>query len=336
MRSLRPIYAKSEIEKKVIAQQSSDLFKEQFHHASQNLVFDLISKIREALANYEIENPAGQDYHVVYCLYSLKRETDYIEKLPSAALDDVREQYFALAGMLWVYFGKVDNEYNQTLAQTVLGVLDQHPLAEADSKVAYSAMREKWKTQLPDLLTYRCQLEDDYRHACRLLYRSLKKKRSHEPNYISKGDDVLFSIQRLKAEQDKAMPLAFDIKYYTAVLKNTKALVEEPHNVRLQKDYAVLVKYCKDEKSSRGLKVAGAMLVFLGGVIAAGCVGLKIASLGVAAPLTTLGIFGGVAAIGLGCVLYKGGKESGPRKRMNALSAAAAKTSNSVNQYTKY
>lgn len=115
-----------------------------------------------------------------------------------------------------------------------------------------------------------------------------------------------------------------DTKFYTHVLRQTRALLKTPEDEGVRNHYGKLRATVKHGQSSFCKKMFGAMCMFFGCVLIAGSITIKVMTGGLSTPLTTGTLVGGIALFGVGAAFFKGGMTKGLQKHFSRATKLAS------------
>ncbi len=281
----------------------------------------LLSKSVLCIATYEKSNPADQPENIRICLAETIGKLDVISAMPAADAATARNKYYHLCGMLWTLLDRVDS--NANLAREMIAILRDHSLDSEETKEAYSAL----KKLNPDLMRDMTSADLVYMQYAQYdaAYKYLQDTLEFMPNNVAKpwmdmchrAHEVMTSVNVRKLKAVENGEPEFDVKYHTSILHKTADLIRDPGNQQLQQEYHQLIEHNKDGKPSLAKKICGAMLMFLGAVVVAASVALKVVSVGIAAPLTVAGMIGGGVIFAAGLGLFGWGMRKGTSKKMD-------------------
>lgn len=287
----------------------------------QVLLQSLMGYIRQEMASYEKSFPAGQSPHVQLCLYQIEVYLAFIETLRVENVEQGKNLYFALCGMLWSVLARVDKPQDQTLAQSIRCMLREHDMHKQNSLDEYNLFCTHYRHQLPpvtpSIVSYhlskrfdevRKQLEGE-------LYRDRYRHTFALADLKAKARGVITEVVCYKFECE-SMKKPFDYKLYSSIFATTKQLMLNPGNDALKVDYEYLMSLNKQGASSSKQMIAGVMLAFAGAVtVAATCIGEAVSactSAAVTFPVKALGF----ATIMLGVMMFGAGRSYGTTSAM--------------------
>lgn len=297
----------------------------------ETLINQLAALVRERFAAYEDAHPANQDEHVRLCLAETELRLQFILALPSASLEETRNKYYQLCGMLWEMLDRVDGNADMEFLEMLMAILRSHPLDPTETKFEWLRLRRAWPDNIRDLtFADLSQLQYlDYDQA----YQTLRNMLDCIPDKGVKawndlrvaGMGVLYSIDEQKVKAVKHADPRFDIKYHTTVLKKTAQVVSDPGNPQLRQQYHRLTGHNKDGKPSLAKKIIGAVCMFLGAAAAvASGVMMAVKSVN---PFTISGAAGGGTLFAFGAGLFGWGMRKGSNRKMANFEKAAERAS---------
>lgn len=298
-----------------------DVQSAQFCQEPRALFQSLINSIRKQMADYERVFPAGQSPHIQLCLYQIEVYLAFMETLPVESIDQQKNLYFALCGMLWSVLDRVDNPQDQSLAQSILLVFCEHRMQREDSLHEYNQFCSFYRDQLPDVapstvsfvlcrrfqeakIALEVELKrDHYRHTCAL------------EDVKHKAKDVMLEINTHKCGCD-IYKKPFDFKLYTSVLSKTRQLAADPANEALKADYEYLMSQNKQGASSPRQMIVGAMLAFVGALTVAATFVAEAVSVCTSSAVSLPLKVAGFGTMIFGMTMFCAGKEYGTTAAM--------------------
>ncbi len=297
----------------------------------------LLSKFHEllhtSLESYEDAHPVNQPDNVRLCLVETNNKLNVLANLSDYANQDSKQRYYILCGLLWKMLDKADGGLDVSLAEVIMDILRKNPVDLIEAKSAYTELCSKHPDALTDLGwgDYLGIQRDAYANALRNLEAALYKLpavgKSSSAILRRHGYELLQSIVELK-QKAELEEQTFDIKFYTAVLHKSAALLQEPGDpIQLEK-FHNLLEANTDGTSSSVKKVSGSMLMLAGATaLAASFVLPKFSD---RVPVSAAVAGGGMAFL-FGAGLFGSGMQKSTVRTMTRFEQSAIKEGNERN-----
>lgn len=307
------------------------------HERPLLLVKELAEKIDDTFKHFEKLYPIKQSSAVRICL------TEYLKKIntiqtsedpmqPGSAQIEgdansqidkaaVQLKFFRLCGLLSAMRAKLSwDDEDRHFANEINNILRDYPILEEDTLAEF----RRFQLTQPQLSFI------DIRELNRIeneRYESVQNQLSNALNAIPSDMEEFKHLREagfavlngIISEESK-----YDIKFRTTLLKKTVELLNNPRDKAIQTNYQAFATHVQDGKPSFCKKLFGLLCSFLGAAIVVSGMAAKIATLGVATPISASGIACGAALFLVGVGLFKSGMHKGLSKKLATFNHTAS------------
>lgn len=313
---------------------ANDSFAKKLIRNPDELYGEMVARIHDQIAVYEIEHPAKQSLCARMALADLQQQLSSIASgtsLPNHTFSGSTPQlqrYYRLSGLLWKLHQRTKGE-DAIFARQLEAMLGEKAVDPTEANKEYELFQQTLGRQLQAITPNGLRAAE--KSAYDTAADSLKEILEQESHYPDPEVKALYQTARkvMNTFNHEATAAAkqrndnFDLKYHTRILNKVTNIVNNPADKGLLAECKTLCSHHTRGKPSLCKKVTGAIMAFIGAAAIAAGVCLSITSPGLAAPLTIGLIAGGGTLVTSGFGLFYHGRTKDDVKRLRAFQQAA-------------
>ncbi len=315
-------------EKKILLQALlANEFLRNFQKNPRALFTSLTNLLREKLAAFDARHPDTQTEEERLSLLDINAKLALFEFEEQNGVAHWQEHLQQLLGFLHCMETRLIE--NVPLKNYLKEIINTLPLDLNEAFDAYNELIQSSPVyNLKTVADLHRSEQQAYEAACERLSKTLNalplEKHPCYQQLKDKGMAVLTVIQESKAKEGNK----FNYKFNTVLLNVTGDLALKPNDLATRKQFVALTAKVTAGKASFTKKLTGALVFFLGTALLVASITAKVCSLGLASPITFLGMGIGVKLMIGGIGLFASGMERGMTHALTNVAKASERVNN--------